>query len=221
MVVQTFFSIRFFFTDTDESQDSRGRKGTIFYSTLPLPLAHKHSDIYLQICMWDDYHIFLIAPPGCYSMRFTTLSNYHLIDWWCDVDSCLFTCWFDSRILSTAIWHGKPILQANRLSKCASHPKLFHLEVEIFSKKERREVWMLFCLGGRKLLILEKELFLWETRGMQINHKRNFIQDSCQILSFHFKSTFHWPFQVYCITQKMHISQELAFLWITFQCHET
>ena len=93
---------------------------------------------------------------------------------------------------------------------------------ERLTEKERREVWMLFCPGGRKLLTLEKELFLWETRGMQINHKRNFIQDnSCQILSFHFKSTFHWPFQVYCITQKMHISQELAFLWITFQCHET
>ena len=131
-----FFSIRFFFSDTDESQDSRGRKETIFYSTLPFPPAHKHSDIYLQICMWDDYHIFLIAPPGCYSMRFTTLSNYHLIDWWCDVDSCLFTCWFDSRILSTAIWHGKPTLQANRLSKCASHPNYFIWELKYFQKRE-------------------------------------------------------------------------------------
>ena len=56
-----FFSIRFSFTDTDDSQDRRGREGTIFYSTLPLPLAHEHSDIYLQLCMWDDYHIFLIS----------------------------------------------------------------------------------------------------------------------------------------------------------------
>ena len=39
-----------------------GRGETIFYSTLPLPPAHEHSDIYLQLCMWDDYHIFLIAP---------------------------------------------------------------------------------------------------------------------------------------------------------------
>ena len=29
--------------DTDESQDSKGREGTIFYSTLPLPLAYEHS----------------------------------------------------------------------------------------------------------------------------------------------------------------------------------
>ena len=43
----------------------------------------------------------------------------------------------------------------------------------------------------------------------------NFIQDNCQRFSLHFKSTFHRLFQVYCITQKMHISQELAFLWIT------
>ena len=57
-----FFPSGFSFTDTDDSQDSKGREGTIFYSTLPLPPAHQHSDIYLQLCMWDDYHIFLIAP---------------------------------------------------------------------------------------------------------------------------------------------------------------
>ena len=44
------FSIRVFFTDTDDSQHSRGREGTIFYSSLPLPPAHEHWDIYLQLC---------------------------------------------------------------------------------------------------------------------------------------------------------------------------
>ena len=39
-----------FLSDIDDSQDSRGREGTIFYSTLPLPPAHEHSDIYLQLC---------------------------------------------------------------------------------------------------------------------------------------------------------------------------
>ena len=57
-----FFLSGFSFTDTDDSQDSRGREGTIFYSTLPLRPAHERSDIYLQLCMGDDYHIFLIAP---------------------------------------------------------------------------------------------------------------------------------------------------------------
>ena len=56
-----FFLSGFSFTDTNDSQDSRGRERTIFYSTLPLPPAHEHSDIYLQLCMWDDYHTFLIA----------------------------------------------------------------------------------------------------------------------------------------------------------------
>ena len=46
--------------DTDDSQDSREREGTIYYSTLPLPPTHKHSDIYFQLSIWDDYHIFFI-----------------------------------------------------------------------------------------------------------------------------------------------------------------
>ena len=46
-----FFLSGFSFTDTDDAQDSRGREGTIFYSTLPLPPAYEHSDIYLQLCM--------------------------------------------------------------------------------------------------------------------------------------------------------------------------
>ena len=72
-----FFLSGFSFTDTEDSQDSRGREGTIFYFTLPIPPAHKHSDIYSQLWMWDDYHTFFIAPL---MMRFTTISNYHLID---------------------------------------------------------------------------------------------------------------------------------------------
>ena len=72
------FSIRVFFHNTDDSHDSRGREGTMFYSTLPLPPAHEHSDTYLQLCMWDDYHIFLIA-----TLVFTRLilnEMYHLIE---------------------------------------------------------------------------------------------------------------------------------------------
>ena len=85
-----FFLSGFFFRDTDNSQDSRGREGTIFYSTLPLPPAHEHSDIYLQLCMWDDYHIFLIAP-----LVFTRLlldEIYHLIELL--FDWLMMWCWF-------------------------------------------------------------------------------------------------------------------------------
>ena len=91
--------------DTDNSQDSSERKGTTFYSTLPLSPAQEHSDIYLQLCIWDDYHTFLIA-----SLVFSRLlvdEIYHLIDlpfdwlidWWCGVNFCLFTWRFDSKFL--------------------------------------------------------------------------------------------------------------------------
>ena len=73
-----FFSIRVFFTDTGNSQDSRGREGTIFYSSLTLPPAHEHWYIYLQLCIWDDYHVFSIA-----TLVFTRLlldKIYHLIE---------------------------------------------------------------------------------------------------------------------------------------------
>ena len=62
VVVVVVFLLEFSFTDTEDTQDSRGREGTIFYSTVPLPPAQEHSNIYLQLCMWNDYHIFLIAP---------------------------------------------------------------------------------------------------------------------------------------------------------------
>ena len=73
-----FFLSGFSFTDTDNSQDNRGRKGTFLYSSLPLPAAHKHSDIYVQLYTWDNYHIFLIA-----TLVFTRLllgEIYHLIE---------------------------------------------------------------------------------------------------------------------------------------------
>ena len=73
-----FFLSGFSFTDTDDSQDSRGREGTIFYSTLPLPPAHDYSDIYLQLCMWDDYHMFLIAPLIFTACIFTNFTGKHL-----------------------------------------------------------------------------------------------------------------------------------------------
>ena len=56
-----FFLSGFSFTDTDNSQDSRGKEGTIFYSNLQLPPAPEHWNIYLQFYTWDDYHVFLIT----------------------------------------------------------------------------------------------------------------------------------------------------------------
>ena len=94
-----FFSIRVFFTDTHDSRDSREREGTIFYSTLPHPPAHEHYDIYLQLCMWDVYDVFLIA-----TLVFTRLlldEIYHVIEWpfeWL-IDNGMFVCLLDDLIL--------------------------------------------------------------------------------------------------------------------------
>ena len=86
----------FSFTDTDNSQDSSGREGIIFYSTLPLPPAHEHSDIYLQLCMWDDYHIF--NRTACIYQAATRwdLPPYRITIWLIDdviLSFCLFTWW--------------------------------------------------------------------------------------------------------------------------------
>ena len=115
------FPSGFSFTDTDNSQDSRAKEGTIFYSTLPLPPSHKHSDIYLQLCTWDDYHIFLIA-----ALVFTRLlldEIYHLIellfDWLMMWYWFLFTCLLNWYYLGfvTAIWLEKPVdSNSHRLS---------------------------------------------------------------------------------------------------------
>ena len=94
-----FFTIRIFFTDTDDSQDSRGREGTIFYSSLPLPPAHEHWDIYLQLCMWDEYRVLLIATLAL--TRLLLEEVYHLIELpfeWL-IDNAMFVCLLDKLIL--------------------------------------------------------------------------------------------------------------------------
>ena len=132
-----FFLSGFSFTDTGDSQDSRGREGPIVYSTLPLPPAHEHSDIYLQLCMWGNYHVFLIA-----TLVFTRLlldEIYHLIELpfeWL-IDDAIFVCLLDELILgfcySDLTWETGGfelastitlVLQANRRTRCAARPLL-------------------------------------------------------------------------------------------------
>ena len=100
------FCIRVFFTDTDNSQDSRGREGTIFYSTLPILPAHKHWDIYLQLCMWNDYHVFLIVTlvftrlllDEIYYLIYQTATRWKLpFDWL--IDDAMFVCLLEELIL--------------------------------------------------------------------------------------------------------------------------
>ena len=107
-----FFLWGLSFTDNEDSQDSRGREKTVFYSTLPLlPLTNIQKFIWnfaceITITYFQSHRLYL---PDCYSTRLTILSNYHLIDCWCEVSFCLFTWWFDSSFFVTSIWDGKPV----------------------------------------------------------------------------------------------------------------
>ena len=95
-LIWIFFSIRLFFTDTDDSQDSRGKEETIFYSTLPLPSAHKHWNIYLHVSSLSR----IFNRNACVYQTATRwdLPPYRItiwvINWWCNV--CLFTWWIDA-----------------------------------------------------------------------------------------------------------------------------
>ena len=95
-----FFLSGFSFIDSDNSQDRRGNKGTIFYSTLPLPPAHKHWNIYLQLCIWDDYHIFLIATLVLARLLFDEIYRLMELPFEWVIDDAMFICLLDELILS-------------------------------------------------------------------------------------------------------------------------
>ena len=64
-VIGNFFCQGFFFTVTSDLEDNKASKeGEHLYSFLPLPPAHEHSGIYLGLCIWDDYLLFLIASKN-------------------------------------------------------------------------------------------------------------------------------------------------------------
>ena len=113
----SIFLSEFSFTNTNDSQDSRGREGTIFYSTSTRSqtlihlfgtlhvrwlsgIFNRNACVYQTATRWDLLPYWIII---------------WLIDWWCNV--CLFTWWIDSRFFVTAIWHAKPVhLNSLRLS---------------------------------------------------------------------------------------------------------
>ena len=108
-----FFSIRIFFHGHWRHTGQQGKEGDHFYSPLPYPSAHEHSDIYLQLCMWDDYHIFLIA-----TLVFTRLllneilQPYRITIWLIDDVKFVLACLLDDLILGYCYNNldtGKPV----------------------------------------------------------------------------------------------------------------
>ena len=109
--VTVFFSIRVFFRGHWKLTGRQGKGGDhlLFHSTTCTrspTLRHLFATLHVRwLTYFSSHRLYL---PDCYSMRFTTLSNYHLIDWWCNVDFRLLACWFDFRFFTT-IWHQKPV----------------------------------------------------------------------------------------------------------------
>ena len=99
-IKRKIFQSGFSFTDTDNSQDSREREGTILFHSTTSTRSRTFRHLFATLHMGWLSHIFnrnACIYQTAYSMWFTTSSNYYFIDWWCDVDFCLFAfaCWID------------------------------------------------------------------------------------------------------------------------------
>ena len=119
LFVLFFFPIRVFFHRhwRFTGYHSRGWEGTIFYSTIPLPLAYEnllatlHVRWLSRICNRDAY-IYLIVTRW-------DLPPYWITIWL--INDAMFVCLLDDLTLFlvfvTAVWLGKPVnLNSHRLS---------------------------------------------------------------------------------------------------------
>ena len=105
-----------------------------------IPLYHFHAITNIQkfICNFARemtfiyFHSSCLYLRDCYPMRFTTLSSYHLIDWWCDVNFFVYLmmipgfCYSNLTQETSGLELASTItllLQANWPTKCASHPQ--------------------------------------------------------------------------------------------------
>ena len=98
-MLQTLHGNVFFYQDflsqTLKIHRTAGKEGgTMLYSFLSVSPAHEHSDIYLQLCMWDDYHLFLIA--SLVTIRLLLDELYHFIElpFWLIDDAMLVSVCF-------------------------------------------------------------------------------------------------------------------------------
>ena len=138
--------------------------------------------------------------PDCYLIRFPTLSNYYLNDWWCNVNFCLFIGWFDSRFCCRNLTReiGGPelastitfVLQANWLTKCACHPKMFLKgSAKNQTKTEGSNVVRKFVFKNAYKTkaftyheIIDRKPHHPETKSDILNFYRNTTTDCCQII---------------------------------------
>ena len=116
-----FFSIRIFFQGHWRVTGQQGKGGDHFLfhsttSTRSQTSRHLFATLHVR---WLS-HIFnrnACIYQAATRWDFTTLSNWHLIDWWCEVCFSLFTWWFDTKFFVTAILYKKPVhSNSHRLS---------------------------------------------------------------------------------------------------------
>ena len=130
-----FFFIRVFFTDTDDSQDSKGGEDHLLFlsttSTRSRTLRYLFATLHVR---WLS-HIFNRNACVYQTATWWDLPPYRIniwvIDWWCNI--CLFTWCIDIKFLLQRLTLETGgfelassitlVLQKNQLTKCASHPK--------------------------------------------------------------------------------------------------
>ena len=143
-----FFLSGFSFTNTDDSQVSRGREGTFFFfhsttSTRSRTFRHLFTTLHVR---WLSL---IFNRNACIYQTATRwdVPPYGITIWLIDVtlSFCLSTWWFDSSFICYSNLRRETgefelastitlVLQANRLTKCATHPTL--LQVCNFITKE-------------------------------------------------------------------------------------
>lgn len=98
-------SVWLFCTDGDNIETAGARRGHLS-SYLPIPPAHNNSDIYLQMCIWDDNGIILITAHVT-EVIYTTDEIYRALGFSVLLNvNCILTYWinasnYDSNFLQT------------------------------------------------------------------------------------------------------------------------
>ena len=108
-----FFSIRIFFQGHWQLIGHQGKRGDhlLFHSTTSTrsqTFRHLFATLHVR---WLSYifHLNTCIYQTATCWDFPTLSNCHLIDWWCEVCFGFFPWWFDTRFLLQQSWYRKPV----------------------------------------------------------------------------------------------------------------
>ena len=114
-----FFLSGFSFTDTDNSQDSRGREGTILFHSTTSTRSRTFRHLFATLHVRWLSHIF--NRTACIYQAATRwdLPPYRITIWSSDDVMLIAACLLVDLILGfvTAIWHEKPVdLNSHRLS---------------------------------------------------------------------------------------------------------